>query len=357
MTILIPKKLAAIFMALSTSGLSLLPAQEQEQEQPQPQVIRIAVPPGTDPSDPTFIEKFMKTLKVPMTPPGTMPPGHPVPSQGGGQRSMLQVQAPPSNVEEMTFREMLEEGMSVNQALNTAEFIQDRRVYLSGEINEATIDEAIEKIKILDRLKPGAPIKLVIDSQGGSVLDGFRLINLFDTLPNKSPIHTVGETLCASMGAAILIAGHHREAMPNCRILVHEARTPRQASAGGGIDKMDDVEARLDMLRSLNDQMLALIAAKTGIGMQDMRRIAKGPDTGYSAEDAVTLGFIHKIVDIGPQTNPAPGSRRVPEHLFPDQRGFDYYRRRALEGVPPASSTAAIPPPPPVPALPAPKGP
>ena len=78
------------------------------------------------------------------------------------------------------------------------------------------------------------PIKIYINSDGGSVSAVFTIIDLI--LMSYTPVITIGLGKCYSSGGLLLMAGHQRLLLPNCTLLIHDG----QSGARGAIGKMLD---------------------------------------------------------------------------------------------------------------------
>src|SRR5690606_3206959 len=63
-------------------------------------------------------------------------------------------------------------------------------------------------------------IEIHITSNGGDVVAGFAALDAIKR--SKTKVVTVGIGVCASMGALLLMSGHHRIAYPNTVILIHD---------------------------------------------------------------------------------------------------------------------------------------
>ena len=106
---------------------------------------------------------------------------------------------------------------------------EDRRLYLNCEVDEKVIDTLAYMIMEYNREDAGLPIekrkpiRLYINSPGGSVYDGFGLCAAIKT--SKTPVYTINQALCASMGFMIFIAGQKRFSMPYSVFLLHEGET------------------------------------------------------------------------------------------------------------------------------------
>ena len=123
------------------------------------------------------------------------------------------------------------------------EDVKQRRLYLNCEVDEQCIGDLAYHILRYNRLDKGIPVEerkpiiLYLNTPGGSVSDGFGLIDAIIT--SKTPVYTVNQGMCMSMGFLIAIAGHKRFAMPHSEYLMHEGYT-------GVIDNMSKAKDRID---------------------------------------------------------------------------------------------------------------
>lgn len=121
------------------------------------------------------------------------------------------------------------------------EDLENRRLYINDEINESTIDSITYHIFRYNRLDAGKPVDerkpiiIYINSPGGSVSDGFGVID--SILTSKTPVHTVNIAECYSMGFLIFLAGSNRYGMPSSTYLCHDG----SSVAYGSIGKMRDL--------------------------------------------------------------------------------------------------------------------
>ena len=104
------------------------------------------------------------------------------------------------------------------------EEIRNRRLYINSIIDEEIISSIVFHILKYNREDKGVPIEsrkpiiLYINSPGGSVIDGYGLIDAI--LCSKTPVYTVNQALCASMGFLIFLAGQKRFSMPRSEFLL-----------------------------------------------------------------------------------------------------------------------------------------
>ena len=127
--------------------------------------------------------------------------------------------------------------------LNYMEDRKGRRLFLNQDIDASVIDQFVYEILRYNREDKGkpieerTPIKLYISSMGGSVIDGFGLIDAIIT--SKTPIYTINQAICASMGFLIFIAGHKRYTMPHAEFLMHDGSNMAYGSTAKMKDCMD----------------------------------------------------------------------------------------------------------------------
>lgn len=120
---------------------------------------------------------------------------------------------------------------------------EGRRLYINCGIDEDVIDSVVWHILRYNRqdkgkpIKDRVPIKLYINSPGGSVVDGYGLIDAIIT--SKTPVWTINQAMCASMGFLIFIAGQRRYSMPHAEFLMHDGSTAGWDSTAKMKDRMD----------------------------------------------------------------------------------------------------------------------
>ncbi len=99
-----------------------------------------------------------------------------------------------------------------------------RTIVLSGEIDESSVKDAIQTISFINEIDDGKevvePIKLIINSLGGNILDGFALIGVIEN--SFVPVYTYGYGSIMSMALPILVAGDKRFGHPLATFMYHE---------------------------------------------------------------------------------------------------------------------------------------
>lgn len=119
----------------------------------------------------------------------------------------------------------------------------NRRLFLNSEIDETIITSIAYHILRYNRLDKGLPIDqrkpiiLYINSPGGSVVDGYGLIDAI--LQSKTPVYTVNQALAASMGFLVFLAGAKRYSFKHGEFLMHDGSTFTWDSTAKAKDRLD----------------------------------------------------------------------------------------------------------------------
>ena len=166
--------------------------------------------------------------------------------------------------------------------------LTDRIIFLGEDVNSHTANLVVAQLLFLAHEDPKKPIKLYINSPGGSVYDGLAII---DTMNYVEPIvETIGIGLQASMGAMLLSSGAkgHRFCLENSRIMIHQ---PSSGTEG----KITDQEIMLKEGIFLKKRLAEIFAKNTGKKLEQVER-DMDRDNWMSAEEALNYGIIDKII-------------------------------------------------------------
>lgn len=167
--------------------------------------------------------------------------------------------------------------------------LEDRIIFIDGEINEATASVVVAELIHLANEDAEAPIKLYINSPGGSVYDGLAI---YDTMNYIKPdVETYGIGLQASMGAFLLSSGAKgkRHLLPNSRVMIHQ---PSSGTQG----KVTDQEITLKEAIELKEKLAAIMAKNTGQKLAKMKNDMER-DFWMSADDAKNYGLVDEVID------------------------------------------------------------
>jgi ATP-dependent Clp protease protease subunit len=166
--------------------------------------------------------------------------------------------------------------------------LDNRIVFLIGEISYGRAAEVIMKLLYLDNLKGSSEISLYINSPGGSVDDTMAI---YDTMRFiNSPISTYCIGRAQSGGAIILAAGTKgkRHALPHAKIMLHQPW-------GGITGQAADIKIQAEEIIKSKKMINELLAHHTG---QPVEKIAKETerDRYMTAEEACEYGLIDEVL-------------------------------------------------------------
>ena len=166
--------------------------------------------------------------------------------------------------------------------------LENRIVFLIGEISYQRAAEVIMKMLYLDNLKRSSEISLYINSPGGSVDDTMAI---YDTMRFvSSPIATfcIGR---AQSGAAIILAAGtkgKRHALPHAKVMLHQPW-------GGVSGQAADIKIQAEEILKAKSMINELLAKLTG---QPVEKIAAETerDRYMTAEEAHEYGLIDEVL-------------------------------------------------------------
>ena len=166
--------------------------------------------------------------------------------------------------------------------------LEDRIVFLRDALDDDVANVVVAQMLFLAAKDPAKDIRLYINSPGGSVTAGLAI---YDTMRYvKCDVATICIGQAASMAAVLLTAGTagKRSALPNSRILLHQA-------FGGAQGQAADVKIQTDELLRMRDLLNKILAKHTG---KTVKRVAKDTDRDYfmGADEAVEYGLIDRII-------------------------------------------------------------
>lgn len=132
------------------------------------------------------------------------------------------------------------------------EDIEERRLYISSDIESDVIDNIAYHILRYNRIDKDIPVEerkpiiLYLFTPGGEVDAGWGLIDTI--LASKTPVYTVNQGMCASMGFLIFLAGHKRLTMPSAQFLMHDGSTSGWDSTAKMKDRIEFETVQLEQM-------------------------------------------------------------------------------------------------------------
>lgn len=177
----------------------------------------------------------------------------------------------------------------ISQILIEDEMLEEREIFLTASVTDATCSELIKQLMYLERKNSTAPITLYINSPGGGVDSGLAVYDCMALM--KAPIRTVCIGTAASMGSILFLAGKEREMMPHSRIMIHD---PSFSNLNIGGKKPHEIQQEVNSLTEAKNALCKIIAEKTGKPLEEIQEITRN-DTYFTAEEAIEFGLATAI--------------------------------------------------------------
>ncbi|GAA1753551.1 ATP-dependent Clp protease proteolytic subunit [Rothia terrae] len=172
-----------------------------------------------------------------------------------------------------------------------AKLFEDRIIFLGTQVDDASADDIMAQLLVLESQDPDRDITLYINSPGGSFT---AMTAIYDTMQYIRPeIQTVCLGQAASAAATLLAAGTpgKRLALPNARVLIHQ---PALGGQQGGQASDIEIHANEVMrMREWTAQTLALHSGKTAEEIDnDIER-----DKIMTAQQALEYGLVDQVLE------------------------------------------------------------
>ena len=166
--------------------------------------------------------------------------------------------------------------------------LDDRIVFLSGEIDDALANTVVAKLIYLEGKEPGKDISLYINSPGGSVSAGMAIYDTMNYV--KCDVSTICIGMAASMGAFLLSSGAKgkRYALPNSEIMIHQP-------LGGAQGQSTDIQIQAKEILRIREVINEILVKTTG---QKLEKIIEDTerDNFMTADEAKAYGLIDEVI-------------------------------------------------------------
>ena len=163
--------------------------------------------------------------------------------------------------------------------------LQDRIIFLTGEIDDAMSNIIISELLYLDNINH-ENIYLYINSPGGAITSG---MGIYDTMRFiESKVITIGVGMCASMAAFLLSSGDERYILPNAEVMIHQP-------LGGAQGQATDIKIAAERIIKLKEKLNKILADNTH---QPLEKIYEDTerDNFLSAIEAKEYGLVDDII-------------------------------------------------------------
>ena len=170
-------------------------------------------------------------------------------------------------------------------------FLEDRKVFLWGEVSDKSAREVTESLLYLEANAPGEEIIFYLNSPGGSITAGMAI---FDTMQLiSSPIKVIVTGMAASMGSILLCgaAKGKRLLYPNSRVLIHQPLI-----TGRMVAVAVDINIQAEEMEKLREELNKILAETSG---QPLEKIQADTDRDFylNAEEAIEYGLADAIIE------------------------------------------------------------
>ena len=166
--------------------------------------------------------------------------------------------------------------------------LNDRIVFLSDEVNDATASLVVAQLLFLEAEDPDKDIYFYINSPGGSVTAGMAIYDTMNFI--KCDVSTICIGMAASMGAFLLSSGAKgkRIALPNSEIMIHQP-------LGGAKGQATDIKIQAELILRTRDNLNRILAKNTGKSIEEIARDTER-DNFMTASQALDYGLIDKVL-------------------------------------------------------------
>ncbi|MGN0823652.1 MAG: ATP-dependent Clp endopeptidase proteolytic subunit ClpP [Candidatus Coproplasma sp.] len=165
--------------------------------------------------------------------------------------------------------------------------LDDRIIFLSGEINDAVANTVVAQLIFLEAKDPSKDICLYINSPGGSVSAGLAIYDTMNYI--KCDVSTICIGMAASMGAFLLSSGTKgkRYALPNSEIMIHQP-------LGGAQGQASDIAIAANHIIKTKKKLNNILSVNTGRPIEEIEKDTDR-DNYLSAEEAKAYGLIDTV--------------------------------------------------------------
>jgi ATP-dependent Clp protease protease subunit len=166
---------------------------------------------------------------------------------------------------------------------------EDRIIFLGVQVDDASADDIIAQLIVLESQDPDRDILMYVNSPGGSFT---AMTAIYDTMQYIRPdVQTFVIGQAASAAAVLLGAGAKgkRFALPNSRVMIHQ---PAIEGAGG---MASDLEIHANEVIRMREWLEETIALHSGRSVEQVRQDIER-DKILSAEAAKEYGLVDEVL-------------------------------------------------------------
>lgn len=182
-----------------------------------------------------------------------------------------------------------------NNNYNPTITIVNNDIYLYGPITTDSCKELKDALLLLENNSKifninygvSIPINLHIQSEGGSLMNTFYIMDLIKNL--ETPVYTYVDGYVASAGSLISVVGKKRYMTKNSYIMIH------QLSSTLGEGKFNDFDDNMGNLNKFMDTIINTYLEKTKINKDELNNILEH-DLWLNSEECLKYGLIDEVI-------------------------------------------------------------
>jgi len=166
--------------------------------------------------------------------------------------------------------------------------LENRVVFLVGEINHVSANRAIMQMLYLQSVKRDADINFYINSPGGVVDDTLAVYDIMQFLTCDVATYCIGRA--ESGGALLFMAGKKgkRYILPNAKVMIHQPY-------GGVYGQTSDIEIQAEEILKTKNTLISIMAKCTGQSIDRVRDDSER-DRFFDAKEAVKYGICDEVL-------------------------------------------------------------
>ena len=163
----------------------------------------------------------------------------------------------------------------------------DRKIFFGTEFNTDACNVVVAELLYLASLS-NDDIQIMVNSPGGSVIDGLGVIDTINYI--SCDVSTLCVGMAASMGAVLLASGTNgkRFVLPHSRVMIHQV----SSHASG---RVSDMEIEYKQAKRCEQDLYNILSEKMGKSYQEIEELCKA-DNWFIGEEAVKLGIADRVI-------------------------------------------------------------
>ncbi len=166
---------------------------------------------------------------------------------------------------------------------------EDRIIFLGVQVDDASANDIMAQLLVLEGADPDRDITMYINSPGGSFT---AMTAIYDTMQYIRPdISTVCLGQAASAAAVLLAAGTpgKRMALTNSRIIIHQPATE------GGYGQGSDIEIQAREIMRMRNNLEEMLSRHSGRGIEQVKKDIDR-DKILTAQEALEYGLVDNVI-------------------------------------------------------------